>query len=352
MNAHASGCLHEPCVAGRDPEATPVARFVLCDVVIADRRVISMSTHMSRREFLARTGSGAAIALGAGIGGALKTDGAVAAVRSYDAATLALALDGQFAGYPRDAEGGVTEVSAQTLSPRASTLPLAVRFAGGMTRPFLEWIPSILTQGTPAARSLSLFTFSPATMAELYLQSLGGARIFSLETPLCDAASQENVYFRIVVSADSAQQSDRSLGTVAVPPAMTYKPLIAANFRLDIGGSGPKIAFKPRRVLPLVIRRTSLAYGVSPLQISIQRAEAAPFYYWMYQQRQSSTYIERPGVLGFLAADRKSVLASVDLPNLSIARVGIPGEDGSGPDSVEVMLNCRYATLSLFGLAA
>lgn len=319
-----------------------------------------MSTHLSRRDFLARTGSGAALAVGAGIVAALKAGRTVAAVRSYDTATLALALDGQFAGYPRDVEGGVTDISTPFSSTSVSTLPLVLRFAGGVTRPFIEWMPSILMLGgmPPPGRSLNLFTFSPATMKELYRLSLAGARIALLETPLCDAASQENVCFRIVITAENAQQFDFLGGTTGgslAVPATRNVPLVASNFRLDIGGSGPKIAFRARRVLPLEIRRNSnsLNYRISQLRVSMRRAEAAPFHQWLDQQRQSTgSLIERPGVLTLLAPDRSSVLASIDLPALSIARVGMPGEDGSGPDSVEVTLNCRSAAMNLAGLAA
>lgn len=47
----------------------------------------------------------------------------------------------------------------------------------------------------------------------------------------------------------------------------------------------------------------------------------------------------------------RRVLAILDMPNLSISRLGLPGEDGSGPGSVDVVLNCRYGTLNLLWLA-
>lgn len=307
-----------------------------------------MSDRISRREFVgAGAGTGALLALGGGLGSLARSGSAAAAFRSYSTSALALALDGQFAGFPREAEGGNPDYQSSTIG---RTMPLKLRFATGMSRAFCEWMASPGTAG----RSVILIEYSPTTLRERHRLHLNGARIAKITTPACDAASQAAAEFEVVLTAESSQHFPSPSFSLA-PPVPGKYTLLTNCFRIDIAGL-EKLTANVTRVRPVGLSVDTggrfPAQQPFSLGFSIPLKYAPPFYAWM-SERQSGIANTRTGTLRFLTADLSMALAAVDFPQLIVDAIGIPGEDGSSPDVVDVRLaGYGGATLNLAGLWA
>lgn len=307
----------------------------------------SMTDRISRREFVgAGAGTGALLALGGGLGSLARSGSAAAAFRSSSTSALALALDGRFAGFPREAEGGNPDYQSTS---NVRTQPLELRFATGMSRAFCEWMASPGTTG----RSVTLIEFSPTTLKERHRLHLNGARIARISTPACDAASQTAAEFEAFLTAESSQHFPSPSFSLA-PPLPAKYTLLTHCFRIDITGL-EKFTANATGVRPvglLVDGGGRFAQQPFSLGFSIPVKYAPPFYEWM-SERQSGVVKTRAGTLRLLTADLSAALAAVDFPQLIIDAIGIPGEDGSGPDLVDVRLACYGgAALNLAGLWA
>lgn len=304
-----------------------------------------MRDGIARREFVG-AGTGALLALGGGLGSLARSGSAAAAFRSYSTSALALALDGQVAGFPREAEGGNPDYQS---APNGRAMPLKLRFATGMSRAFCEWMAAPGATG----RSVILIEYSPTTFRERHRLHLNGARIAGITTPACDAASQAAAEFEVVLTAESSQHFPSPSFSLATPVPSKYT-LLTNCFRIDIAGL-EKLTANVTRVRPvglLVDSGGRFAQQPFSLGFSIPLKYAPPFYEWM-SERQRGIVKTRTGTLRLLTADLSTALAAVDFPQSIVDAIGIPGEDGSGPDVVEVRLGCYGgAALNLAGLWA
>lgn len=306
---------------------------------------------VSRREFFVGAGAtaGALAAIGSVAGLTHSTAAEAALARKYYSYSVALELDGNYAGQVMAAEGGEPVLTPRSrLTGQPATVryePLSMRLAD-MSKAMYDWIAGS-ANGSGIARTVSVIAANQ-DLSVSYRLDLQNARLTEILLDSLDASSLEPVRFNVKVAPASSTHQFGGGGKTSVKPlSVKATPLLRMNYLLYIQGLDA-MAARVRSVETVGFRMGENGVLVpQPLKFEIALRDAAPLYQWMNDTiaGKGST---PPGELQLLTKDRTKVASSVSFEQLTVTRVGYPTQStGDSIQTVEVECTPAAARFNL-----
>ncbi len=302
---------------------------------------------VSRREFFVGAGAtaGAFAAIGS-MAGLTHSSAAEAAIanRKYYSYSVALELDGQYAGAVFNAEGGepVLTLPASRVTGDRPTVryePLKMRLAD-MSKAFYDWIGKSAA-GTGTTRLVSVIAANQ-DLSVSYRLDLQNARLTEITLDPLDGSSQEVLRFNVTIAPGSSTHQFGSK-TAVKPLTVKASPLMRSNYLLYIQGFDA-MAARVRHVDPVGFSVDESGTLVPlPLKFEVGLQDAAPLYQWM-NDALAGKASARPGELQLLTRDRTKVASSVSFEQLAVTRVGYPTQSGNGEAIQTVEVECTPAS--------
>ena len=198
-----------------------------------------------------------------------------------------------------------------------------------------SWINDSLTKG-PIYKDGAI-AFADADGNALKRLQFSSALLMEIDLPVCDATQRNPAVLSLRLAPERTQWIGGSGKVQAFPFSTRLGAALAGNFNLSIQGleaacrevvlvSG-LTAKRTRQPSPLNLREPTLAtyspFDISTLRITLVEAYAAPFFSWFTNfsvQGNTGPGAERPGLLQWLTADLKTVIATAQLVNLGLVR--------------------------------
>lgn len=280
--------------------------------------------------------------------------------RGVQSAKFALELDGVFAGWLYEVEGGhavadvVTErLGADWLSKKhignVKYEEITLVVGANMSKAFYDWIAESVSgqnnrkNGAVVAadfnyRETSRLTFTDAFVTELAM-------------PALDAASKDAAKLTVKVRPAMTRRVATAEGAKLPPPeGKGHKQWLPANFRLRIGGL-EETAMRVNKIEALVIKQKVVEHAVGEfrdydpepggvevpnLVITLPESHGQPLYDWHESfviQGNAGEEQEKGGSLEYLAPDLKTVLFRVDFQHLGIFKLA-PDKSEAGAEGV------------------
>jgi hypothetical protein len=307
-------------------------------------------TKLTRRDLFRRAGFATGGALLLGVPGFLQgwTSEAQAALKpAYTTSTVALELDGIFAGFLTSVEGGnaFAEILAEPVGPdliqrkrpgpvRFEDLIIEVPFDRD-AKPLNDWITATLT-ANPVQHDGAII-FADFNLIEVKRLEFFNATLTEVTVPAADAADGKNPALLTLRLTPQTTRLAGGTGKKLSDRRLKSKAVLAGNFRLNVQNLeqackritkvSPISAKRALSGAPMgqeKFRQAPSAGGVldcSKVSITLPEADAGPFYSWFdYTVVKGQPDAERSGLLEWLDPTSKTVLASVQLGGLGIVR--------------------------------
>jgi hypothetical protein len=229
---------------------------------------------------------------------------------------------------------------------------LVLRFRIGSMKALADWIGSSLGKGLIPKNGALVATGGTAGAEVRRLEFFNAVIVeVSLGPVDYDPANQFLLTLRL------APEMTRLVGPSGAPlPVNTSKAVLPRAFRFSVQGF--EAATHISKVSALTAKRTVTgvgkerqwsAFDCSPVSITLPETEAGPFFNWFDDAvvKGNGGKSERAGRLDLLTADLKTVIATVDLGNLGVARYA-PVPFVTGAESlalVQVDMYCETLNL-------
>jgi hypothetical protein len=257
------------------------------------------------------------------------------------AGTLSLTLDGTPVGFVKSALGGepVAEVIEQTAADSGFSKkhigpptyePIQLRVGLGLAKELYDWIAD--SWNMTHDRKDGAIVTADANLGAKSQRQFFDALITETTFPALDGASKDAAFLTLKFAPEHTRVTKAS-GKVTAPTQNLQKQFVASNFRLELAGlDTTKVSriesFTVRQNLSTfregTARDTSLVPGrieFPNLSVTLAEASAQTWLDWFEDfvvRGNNGDGKEKEGRIVFLAADRKTEIASVSLHNVGI----------------------------------
>lgn len=338
------------------------------------------ASNLSRRDLFRRAGFATGGALLLGVPGFLQgwTSEAQAALKStYTTSTVALELDGIFAGFLTSVEGGnaFAEILAEPVGPDLiqRKRPGPMRFEDLIieapfdrdAKPLNDWITATLT--TNSIQHNGAIIFADLNSTEVKRLEFFNATLTEVTLPAADAADGKKPALLTLRITPQTTRLAGGTGKKLSGLGLKSKSVLAGNFRFNVQNL-EQACNRITKVSPISAKRALTgapvgqekfrqlpkAAGIldcSKVSITLPEADAGPFYKWfddtVVKGRPDD---ERGGLLEWLDPTLKTALASVQLGGLGIVRYA-PEKAGASVEArgplVQIEMYCETMNIVL-----
>lgn len=294
--------------------------------------------------------------------------------RAYPVNRFRLEIDGNHSGWLQTAEGG--QASAEAVQERLSggypvrKHPGNVKFddltitcGTGMSKQFYEWVKASISYDHE--RRHGAIVSADYDFKEINRLTFYEGLITEVGFPGLDASSKDACKMTIKISPEKTETEFGNRSKSVLPSnidARKQKQWLPSFFRLRIdgGGGGPLKCDRVSKIEPLVIKQKviensvgeELVFQKEPAQIdfpnlvvTLPEVDAKGWYDWHKSfiiDGESDQSKEKSGSLEYLAADRNTVLFTLNFFNLGILKYQ-PDKLESGTDKLRSVKVEMYA---------